>query len=101
MFKEVTIYRKLTTPLARRRNAGAQSKIRGKLKARERKRKIDEARSIMLKTSPVNTNKPFTNNSPAQNSKRKVRGVIPKISMRKTAADRRSTRPRIFTSTIN
>lgn len=56
--------------------------------------------SMMLKTSPVKTNKPFRKRRPAQNKRYCVKGANPKVSIRKANAEARSIPPRIFTKTM-
>lgn len=60
-------------------------------------RRIDEKRSIMLKTSPVKTNNPLKNNNPEQKSRRFVKGWKPKISIRNTKDEIKSMPPNTFT----
>jgi hypothetical protein len=50
------VYKKLTNPFAKRRNAGTQRRIAGRAKKSDKMRKTDDNKSIMLSTSPIITN---------------------------------------------
>lgn len=86
-------HRKLTKPLAKSKKAGTQSKIAGRAKNIESIRKREDTKSITLKTSPLNTNKPFISKRPAQNNKNRVKTSMPNISSKKARAAARSIPP--------
>jgi hypothetical protein len=65
---------KLTIPLARRRNAGIQSRIAIGLKKIEIIRIIEENMSIMLRMSPVSINIPFRSSKPDVKSVNCIKG---------------------------
>ena len=92
--------RKLTNPLANNKKAGIHKKIAGRIKNIEIINIIEEYKSITLKTSPVNTKRPFNRRRPAQNNMNCKNGCIPKISIRKAIAAAMSITPRIFTKTM-
>lgn len=89
---------KLTIPFDKRKNAGIQSKITGRLKSKDRKSIELEKTSTKLKTSPVKINIPFNNNNPAQNKRNGVKTSNPKISIKKAIAAAKSIPPSIFTN---
>ncbi len=59
---------KLTIPFARRRKAGVQRKIAGRVKNIKIINKIEEIKSIALKGSPVKMNIPLSKRRPEQKS---------------------------------
>lgn len=87
-------------PLAIRKNAGIHNKIDGKSKGIDRKSKSAAIKSTALSTSPIKTNSPFRNKSPAQKIKYCGQTLMPKISIINANAEAKSIPPSIFTSTI-